>query len=88
MPLGRNHRVVTATARRSPSGTPLTFPIRTTAMTTTYRVSYLLGDREVLSSLIEAPSEEAAIDRAKQEKVTIRSDIPVTYVAFPIVFDA
>jgi hypothetical protein len=57
-------------------------------MTTTYRVSYLLGDREVLSSLIEAPSEEAAIDRAKQEKVTIRSDIPVTYVAFPIVFDA
>ena len=56
-------------------------------MTTTYRVSYLLGEREVMSSLIQATSEEAAIDRAKQEKVTIRSEIPVTYVAAPIIFE-
>jgi hypothetical protein len=56
-------------------------------MTTTYRVSYLLGEWEVMSSLIQATSEDEAIDRAKQQKVTIRSEIPVSYVAFPIVFE-
>ena len=52
-----------------------------------YRVSRLLGEQEVMSTLIFATSEDEAIARAKKEKVTIRSEIPVTYVAFPIIFN-
>ena len=75
------YSVLTPTARRSPSGTPLTFPNRT--MTTPYRVRVMIDGQQVSSTLLPATSKAAAIAKAQQEPVTIRTTGRITYTAAP-----
>jgi hypothetical protein len=92
---------MTPTARRSQSGTPLTFPNSTNAMmdpsevTNTncvldprgnkfYRVYVLIDGQQLCSTLLVATSKAAAIAKAQQEPVTIRTTGRITYTASPI----
>ena len=50
-------------------------------MATMYRVHVLIGDQQVSSTLHPATSKAAAIAKAQQEPVTIRSTGRVTYTA-------
>ena len=46
-----------------------------------YRVSVMLGEYELMTTLIKARDEKDAMELAKKEPVTVRSDLPIAYWA-------
>jgi hypothetical protein len=52
-------------------------------MNTHYRVSVFLGEYELMTTLIKATSEKEAMELAKKERITVRSDLPIAYWARP-----
>ena len=53
-------------------------------MTTQYRVRVLIDGQQVSTTLCSATSKAAAIAKAQQEPVTIRTTGRITYTAAPI----
>jgi len=52
-------------------------------MTTPYRVRVMIDGQQVSSTLLPATSKAAAIAKAQQEPVTIRTTGRITYTAAP-----